>query len=150
MVEAAIWIAVMCNMAAAGVLLKGASLYGLRSVPLPHHKRMFRNAGIEVTPVLRLLMRSLYRAIACSFLGLAIAVIVLNFGPILQGMLWAKLLVLTIGLLMAVGAVFLPREVELLTGVPMPWRNGVFMGLLFLVGFLFAVLADDRVQALLD
>lgn len=148
--ESAVWFAIICNLLAAFILFNGALSYGLNPVPMPHHIKMFRNASIEVTPVLRLLMRSFYRAIATSLLGLSIAVVVLSLGPILQNALWAKLLVFVLGLLMSGGAIFLPREVEQLTGVQTPWRKGVAMGFLFLCGFLCALLADDRVRAFLS
>jgi hypothetical protein len=99
-----------------------AAKYLLGPAPADYHINILKHDGVDVTDGHKRVFRALYLILGCLILSLSLTLVVLALIPIAQNLLWAKLTVLFIGAVTALGACVVPFRIEKETGVRTPWR----------------------------
>lgn len=111
--------------------------YGLAEPPLEYHAEMFRQAGAPPHDVHLMLIGGLYRVIGAAMFSFAIFQIGISLGPIANGEIWARWLLLITGLVLGIPSVMVSLEMERITKVNTPWR--IAAGLLVLTVLAFVL-----------
>ena len=132
--------AIICNCLAAVLLFVGAMKYGQGPVPVTYHKLILEKEGTALTPYMTLILTGLYRAFAGAMLAIGVLIVALSLGPVRADALWAQVALLLAGAAFTVGGYWAPRRAEELTGVQTPWRLGLLIGGLLLLGFVFSLI----------
>ncbi len=115
-----------------------AAKYLLGPAPADYHIKILQHDGVDVTDGHKRVFRALYLVLGCMALSLASILAILALIPIAQDMFWAKLAVLIIGVITAVGACGVPYRVEKETGVRTPWRPAACIIVILIVAVLMS------------
>ena len=112
--------------------------YATGPVPLDYHARILEKAGVTLDRAVSGLLLAQYRTLACALFALSFAVLAMAVFGVAQGALWARIatpvaIVIFTGPVAAVG-----RKAERVTGVKTPWRIGMAVNVLAVIGFVLS------------
>ena len=123
-------------LASIGLIAMGAK-YIWAVPPLDYHAEIMK-AEKPSEEVLRIL-GALYKIMGGAFVSLGVMLIFLTLFGVWGDMLWAKFAILLGAVIAGSFATFVPRKVELATGVRTPWRIAPALISLTILGFITSI-----------
>lgn len=136
MLITAVSLYLLCALALAALSLK----YLLGPAPSDYHREILVSADVELAQTITGLFKALNTVIGSGFLAIAIGVATLAWFGVREDLLWAKLAVVTLGLIAGIPGSVAAKRLEQATGVKTPWRPGFAMTALVVVAFLLSII----------
>ncbi len=132
-------LATLLNMVAAAGLAAMALKYLRGPAPADYHAEVLKKAKVEITQEVTDVFAAINKVYGAAFMALAIVLVFVSLFGVLQGLVWAKLLVLVSSLVAGIPAAMAARGVEQKTGVRTPWRVAVGLCAIVVLAFLVSL-----------
>ena len=132
--------AVILNLIGAlGLCMMGAK-YCFGPAPADYHLKIMEVSKSDLDKRQAIVFTAIYRVTGASVIAVAISLASLSWFGVSANILWAKLIVLIVGMVVGLPAFAITYRVAKQTGVETPWKPTVIMLAILIVAFILSVI----------
>ncbi|MFK7901316.1 MAG: hypothetical protein AB8B49_00575 [Nitratireductor sp.] len=132
-------IAIYIHLLVATGLALLAAYYLFGPVPTSYHAKILEKWKLEIQPQHKIGFQAINLILGALLLALSLCIFVVTSFAITQGILWAKLLIASMGLITGCPATYIAYKIEKATGVKTPWRIALAMTLCMILAFALSI-----------
>jgi len=133
-------IAVVLNLIAALGLVALAAKYFFGPAPTDYHEEILRSGGIEIEETHKMIFGAVNKALGSAFFALAVANAAITLFGVYQDILWAKVLVVIMGISVGIPSTLITNRVNQQTGVNTPWKSALILTVILVAAFVFSLI----------
>lgn len=134
-----ICVAIFMNLSAAFGLALLSMVYLFGPAPASYHAKILHAWHVKLEPRHQIAFKAINLVLGSFLLALSLCMFVVTFFGISEDLLWAKILIFSMGLITGIPATYIAFKVEQTTTVKTPWRFALALTLSVFVSFLLSI-----------